>query len=81
MYTTGMSPNCFAIDYECFYRTLRSYWALVQPLNFDPNAQAWGINFQRTIRRKDEEIRWNSFARNRQLNTMTEAALEGSVHT
>ena len=44
-------------------------------LNFDPNAQAWGINFQRTIRRKDEKIRWNSFARNRQLNTMTEAGL------
>jgi hypothetical protein len=44
-------------------------------LNFDPNSQAWGINFQRTLRRKNEESRWNGFARNRQLNTMSEAGL------
>ncbi len=32
-------------------------------LNFDPNAQAWGINFQRTVRRKNEETIWNGFGR------------------
>lgn len=25
-------------------------------LNFDPNLDTWGINFQRTIRRRQEEI-------------------------
>ena len=32
-------------------------------LNFDPNAQAWGINFQRTVRRKNEETIWNGYQR------------------
>ena len=27
-------------------------------LAFDPNAPAWGINFQRTVRRKNEELMW-----------------------
>ena len=27
-------------------------------LNFDPTSDTWGINFQRTIRRKQEEILW-----------------------
>ena len=27
-------------------------------LNFDPSSDTWGINFQRTIRRKQEEILW-----------------------
>ena len=27
-------------------------------LNFDPESDTWGINFQRTIRRKQEEILW-----------------------
>ena len=33
-------------------------------LNFDPNGQAWGINFQRTVRRKNEETIWNGYQRN-----------------
>jgi hypothetical protein len=33
-------------------------------LNFDPNLDAWGINFQRTIRRKQEEILWRGYRRN-----------------
>ena len=33
-------------------------------LNFDPNLDSWGINFQRTIRRKQEEILWRGFRRN-----------------
>lgn len=32
-------------------------------VNFDPDLDAWGINFQRTIRRKNEEILWRGFRR------------------
>ena len=34
------------------------------PLNFDPKTSTWGINFQRTIRRKNEEILWSGHKRN-----------------
>ena len=33
-------------------------------LNFDPKTSTWGINFQRTIRRKNEEILWSGYKRN-----------------
>jgi hypothetical protein len=33
-------------------------------LNFDPNIDTWGINFQRTIRRRQEEILWRGYRRN-----------------
>src|SRR5262249_50265786 len=33
-------------------------------LSFDPNGSAWGINFQRTVRRKNEEMLWSGWARN-----------------
>ena len=33
-------------------------------LNFDPKTSTWGINFQRTIRRKNEEILWSGHKRN-----------------
>lgn len=36
-------------------------------LNFDPALDAWGINFQRTIRRYNEEILWNGWRRNEGL--------------
>ncbi len=36
-------------------------------LNFDPHAESWGINFQRTIRRKQEEILWTGHRRNQGL--------------
>jgi hypothetical protein len=36
-------------------------------LNFDPAVDAWGINFQRTIRRKNEEILWRGYRRNQAL--------------
>jgi hypothetical protein len=32
-------------------------------LNFDPELDTWGINFQRTIRRYNEEILWNGWRR------------------
>jgi len=36
-------------------------------LNFDPARKAWGINFQRTIRRKNEEVLWSGHLRNQGL--------------
>jgi hypothetical protein len=44
-------------------------------LNFDPNGKAWGINFQRTVRRKNEESIWNGHTRNQSLQTMSNAGL------
>jgi hypothetical protein len=38
-----------------------------QTLNFDPENDVWGINFQRTIRRKNEELRWSGHKRNQPL--------------
>ncbi len=36
-------------------------------LNFDPSSDTWGINFQRTIRRKNEELLWTGHKRNHGL--------------
>ena len=36
-------------------------------LNFNPSVDTWGINFQRTVRRKTEEIRWSGERRNQQI--------------
>ncbi len=36
-------------------------------LNFDPTLDTWGINFQRTIRRKNEELLWRAHRRNQGL--------------
>lgn len=36
-------------------------------LNFNPERDAWGINFQRTVRRKNEETRWSGHRRNQDL--------------
>ena len=33
-------------------------------LNFDPGLDTWGINFQRNIRRTNEEILWRGYRRN-----------------
>ena len=32
-----------------------------QTLAFDPNNDTWGINFQRTIRRKNEDAKWTGY--------------------
>lgn len=42
---------------------------------FDPNAPAWGINFQRTVRRKNEETVWTGHLRNQGLRRMSNAGL------
>ncbi len=44
-------------------------------LAFDPNAPAWGINFQRTVRRKNEELLWTGYERNQGLRRMSNAGL------
>ncbi len=44
-------------------------------LAFDPNAPAWGINFQRTVRRKNEELMWTGYERNQGLRRMSNAGL------
>lgn len=36
-------------------------------LNFNPDNDTWGINFQRTIRRKNEELLWTGHRRNQGL--------------
>lgn len=36
-------------------------------LNFDESSDAWGINFQRTVRRKNEEMIWSGHRRNQGL--------------
>src|SRR5688572_30145016 len=42
-------------------------------LNFDPNSDTWGMNFQRTVRRKNEDSLWMGWARNQGLRRMTNA--------
>jgi hypothetical protein len=44
-------------------------------LNFDPNNESWGINFQRTVRRKAEESVWTGYERNTNLRTLSNAGL------
>jgi hypothetical protein len=42
-------------------------------VNFNPNVSSWGINFQRTIRRKVEETLWSGWERNQGLTYMPAA--------
>ena len=42
-------------------------------LNFDPALTSWGINFQRTIRRKAEETVWTGYRRNEGVANMSNA--------
>ena len=44
-------------------------------MNFNPNSDAWGINFQRTIARKNEVSLWMGWPRNQGLNRMSNAGL------
>lgn len=37
-------------------------------LNFNPELDTWGINFQRTIRRRNEEVLWRGHRRNEGLS-------------
>lgn len=42
-------------------------------LNFDPNTTTWGANFQRTVKRKNEESLWTGWLRNEGLTRMSNA--------
>ena len=44
-------------------------------LNFDPEQTDWGVNFQRTVRRRNEESLWNGWARNQGLQRLPNAGL------
>jgi len=44
-------------------------------LNFDPSAPAWGVNFQRTVRRKQEEMLWSGWERNQNVQSLRYAGL------
>ena len=42
-----------------------------QTLNFNPDSDTWGINFQRTIRRNNDDSIWMGWGRNQGLFRMT----------
>ena len=42
-------------------------------VNFNPDSDTWGMNFQRTVRRKNEDSIWMGWARNQGLRRMTNA--------
>lgn len=42
-------------------------------LNFDPSLAQWGVNFQRTVRRKNEESVWTGHALNQGFTRMVNA--------
>jgi hypothetical protein len=44
-------------------------------LNFDPARSSWGFNLQRTIRRKQETIRWRAARQNMRLAQLSEAGV------
>ena len=44
-------------------------------MNFNPDGEGWGVNFQRTIARKNEVSIWMGWLRNQGLNRMNNAGL------
>ena len=52
-----MRPDGWSAEIQIPFRTL----------NFNPDQTEWGINFQRTIRRKNEEILWRGWRRSEGL--------------
>src|ERR1041384_3200749 len=46
-------------------------------LNFNPNADAWGVNFQRTVRRKNEESFWTGWGLNQGIKIQYTGLLLG----
>jgi uncharacterized protein DUF5916 len=45
--------------------------------NFDPAAEAWGVNFQRTVRRKNEESFWTGWGLNQGIKIQYTGLLLG----
>ena len=54
---TAITDEGWFLEIEIPFRTL----------NFDPDIDTWGINFQRSVRRKNEEIIWSGFRRNQSI--------------
>jgi hypothetical protein len=54
---TAMRPDGWSAEIRIPFRTL----------NFNPSLDSWGVNFQRTIRRDNEEILWRGWRRNEGL--------------
>jgi len=52
----------------------------VSSLSFDPNIDVWGINFERGIRRNDENTRWSDQAPQRFVSSMGVAGILEGVH-
>ena len=48
-------------------------------VNFDPAQDAWGFNLQRTIRRRQETIRWQAARQNMRLAQLAEAGTIGGL--
>ena len=63
------SAEGWTVEMEVPFRTL----------NFDPDLTTWGINFQRTIRRKAEETVWTGHLRNEGVANMTSAGRLGGL--
>ncbi len=62
---TAMRPDGWSAEIQIPFRTL----------NFDPSKDAWGINFRRTIRRKNEEAIWSGHRRNQTFTRPVHAGL------
>jgi hypothetical protein len=62
---TTRSDIGWTIEMEVPFRTM----------NFNPDTDGWGVNFQRTIARKNETNLWMGWPRNQGLNRMSNAGL------
>jgi hypothetical protein len=62
---TSRFENGWIAEYEIPFKTL----------SFDPNTDAWGLNFSRTVQRKNEDIAWVS--RNRRWDPSTSGLAVG----
>ena len=62
---TTRSDMGWTIEMEVPFRTM----------NFNPDTDGWGVNFQRTVARKNETSLWMGWPRNQGLNRMTNAGL------
>ena len=62
---TTRSDIGWTIEMEVPFRTM----------NFNPDTDGWGANFQRTVARKNETSLWMGWPRNQGLNRMTNAGL------
>ena len=48
-------------------------------VNFDPGTDTWGANFQRTVKRKNEESLWTGWLRDEGLTRMSNAGRIGGI--